>query len=58
MSSETTTVIDLAADTLFKFDGSSLNDLLPKGRQEVIDLAQKIISGYASVREIKLVGRY
>lgn len=56
VSSETTTVIDLAADTLFKFDGSSLNDLLPKGRQEVIDLAQKITSGYASVREIKLVG--
>ncbi|HJF27126.1 MAG TPA: OmpA family protein [Acinetobacter lwoffii] len=55
-SVETTTVIDLAADTLFKFDGSSLNDLLPKGRQEIIDLAQKITSGYATVREIKLVG--
>ncbi len=32
---EHTETIDLAADTLFKFDGSSLNDLLPKGRQEV-----------------------
>jgi OmpA-OmpF porin, OOP family len=53
---ETTIQVNLAADTLFKFDGSSLNDLLPKGRQEVVDLASKITSGYASVREIKLVG--
>lgn len=53
---ETTTQINLAADTLFKFDRHSLNDLLPKGRQEVIDLAYKITSGYASVRAINLVG--
>ena len=53
---ETTVQVNLAADTLFKFDGSSLNDLLPKGRQEVSDLAGKITSGYATVREIKLVG--
>lgn len=53
---ETTVQVDLAADTLFKFNGSSLNDLLPKGRQEVVDLASKITSGYVSVREIKLVG--
>ena len=53
---ETTTQINLAADTLFKFDRHSLNDLLPKGRQEVIDLGYKITSGYASVRAINLVG--
>ena len=53
---ERTVTIDLAADTLFKFNGSSLNDLLPKGRQEVVDLASKITTGYASVRQIKLVG--
>lgn len=53
---ETTTQINLAADTLFKFDRHGLNDLLPKGRQEVIDLANKITSGYASVRAINLVG--
>ncbi|ENW48605.1 OmpA family protein [Acinetobacter baumannii] len=53
---EQTTVIELSADTLFKFDGSGFNDLLPKGRQEVIDLASKISKGYISVSEIKLVG--
>ncbi|WP_407500954.1 OmpA family protein [Acinetobacter baumannii] len=53
---EHTSVIELSADTLFKFDGSTLNDLLPIGRQEVIDLASKISNGYVSVREVKLVG--
>lgn len=53
---ETTTRVQLAADTLFKFNGSSLDDLLPTGRQEVLDLASKINEGYASVRQIKLVG--
>ena len=40
--------VDLAADTLFKFNGSSLNDLLPKGRQ--------IRNNFVSVSQIKLVG--
>ena len=46
----------MAADTLFKFDGSSLNDLLPKGRQEVQDVASKISTGFVSVSKIILVG--
>ena len=53
---ERTETIDLAADTLFKFDGSSLNDLLPKGRQEVQDVASKISTGFVSVSKIILVG--
>lgn len=53
---ERTVTIDLAADTLFKFNGSSLNDLLPKGRQEVLNVASKISTGFVSVRQIKLVG--
>ncbi|MFI8126506.1 OmpA family protein [Acinetobacter sp. ABJ-A23_2] len=53
---EQTSVIELSADTLFKFDGSTLNDLLPKGHQEVMDLTSKISKGYVSVSQIKLVG--
>lgn len=51
-----TLTINLSADTLFKFDGSSLNDLLPKGRHEVQDVALKIANGFVSVNQIKLVG--
>lgn len=53
---ERTIAIDLAADTLFKFNGSSLNDLLPKGRQEVLNLASQISNNFVSVSQIKLVG--
>jgi outer membrane protein OmpA-like peptidoglycan-associated protein len=53
---ERTVTIDLAADTLFKFNGASLNDLLPKGRQEVLNVASQISTGFVSVRQIKLVG--
>ncbi|WP_373683963.1 OmpA family protein [Acinetobacter sp. YH12080] len=48
--------MDLAADTLFKFDGSSLNYLLPKGRQEVLEVASQIRNNFFSVSQIKLVG--
>ena len=53
---ETLTSINLAADTLFKFDKSSLNDLLPKGRLEVIDVASKIKNNYVKVSNINLIG--
>jgi outer membrane protein OmpA-like peptidoglycan-associated protein len=33
-----------------------LNDLLPKGRQEVLNVASQISTGFVSVRQIKLVG--
>ncbi len=53
---ERTVTINLAADTLFKFNGSSLNDLLPKGRQEVLNVASQISNKFISVSQIKLVG--
>lgn len=53
---ESILTVNLSADTLFKFDGATLNDLLPKGRSEVVDLANKITTGYASVSKIHLVG--
>ena len=53
---EAVTHINLAADTLFKFDKSSLNDLLPKGRLEVIDVATKIKNNYVKVSNINLTG--
>lgn len=53
---ERAVTIDLAADTLFKFNGSALSDLLPKGRQEVLDVASKISTDFVSVRQIKLTG--
>lgn len=53
---EETITLDLSADTLFKFNGSALTDLKPKGHAEIVDLASKISTGYASVSAIKLVG--
>ena len=53
---EHTIRVDLAADILFKFDGSSLNDLLPKGRQEVLNVASQIHNNFVSVSRINLVG--
>ena len=53
---EKTSTFSLAADTLFKFDGSTLDDLLPKGRQEVLNVAAQISNQYVSVSQIKLVG--
>lgn len=51
-----TEVLNLSADALFKFDGSSPADLLPQGQAELANLANGIASGYASVDKIHLVG--
>ncbi|NWK53812.1 OmpA family protein [Acinetobacter sp. SwsAc5] len=48
--------LSLNADALFKFNGSSLNDLLPQGRNELNQLASVIATGYVSVNQIHLVG--
>lgn len=53
---EHTLSVNLAADTLFKFNGSSLNDLLPEGRQQVLNVANKISNNFVSVSHIKLIG--
>ena len=49
-------ILNLSADTLFKFNGSSLNDLLPQGRNVLNQLASVIATGYVSVNQIHLVG--
>ena len=49
-------ILNLSADALFKFNGSSLNDLLPQGRNELNQLASVIATGYVSVNQIHLVG--
>ena len=51
-----TEMLNLSADALFKFNGSSTSDLLPQGYSELNTLATAISSGYASVSKIHLVG--
>lgn len=51
-----TEILNLSADALFKFDGSTLNDLLPKGRNELNNLATKIHTVYSNVSRIHLTG--
>lgn len=51
-----TETLNLSADALFKFDGSSLNDLLPKGRKELDNLVSSINTVYADVNQIHLIG--
>ena len=48
--------VELSADALFKFDRSSIADLLPEGRRTLDDLVQKITTGYVSVDQIHLTG--
>ncbi|MGQ0287226.1 OmpA family protein [Pasteurellaceae bacterium 22721_9_1] len=48
--------VNLSADALFRFDKSDVKDLLPKGKVELDQLADKLTSGYAKVENIHLVG--
>ncbi|MDQ8934892.1 OmpA family protein [Acinetobacter rudis] len=48
--------LNLSADALFKFNGASRSDLLPKGQQELNHLANAIQHGYTSVSKINLIG--
>lgn len=45
----------LGADALFAFDRSSMNDLNPRGRQELDDLANKLQS-FAELNSVTVVG--
>jgi OmpA-OmpF porin, OOP family len=56
VSTEQTVEVNLAADTLFIFNGASLNDLLPNGYKEVLNVASKISNEFVSVRKIELIG--
>ncbi|OTG79869.1 hypothetical protein B9T31_16645 [Acinetobacter sp. ANC 4558] len=48
--------LNLNADTLFKFNGSSLNQLLPQGQAELNHLISSINSIYSNVSKIHLIG--
>ncbi|MGB7193212.1 MAG: OmpA family protein [Collimonas pratensis] len=48
--------ITLSADALFQFDKSDSKDLLPKGRAELDDLAQKLATRKVTVTAIKVTG--
>ena len=48
--------ITLSADALFQFDKSESKDLLPKGRAELDDLAQKLATRKVTVTAIKVTG--
>ncbi len=48
--------ITLGAHSLFKFDKSSYSNMLPKGKQEIQEVADKINSGQFQVNSIKVVG--
>lgn len=48
--------INLAADTLFKFDKFKTEDLLPAGRAKLDEVADVIRNGYVSVNSIELIG--
>lgn len=51
-----TEVFNLSADALFKFDGSSFNDLFSQGKEELKTLASEINSVYERVDQIYLIG--
>lgn len=51
-----TEILNLNADALFKFNGSSTSDLLPQGQAELGRLSSAIATGYANVNRIHLVG--
>lgn len=48
--------ITLSADALFQFDKADSKDLLPKGRAELDDLAQKLATRKVSIAAIKVTG--
>lgn len=49
-------VINLKADALFKFDGSSFNDLLPAGKISLEKLSNDIKNNYITINSIQLIG--
>lgn len=51
-----TEYINLTSDTLFKFNASGPQDLLPAGRTKLNEVAGAIQAGYVSIQSIELVG--
>lgn len=52
----TVRTIELSADALFQFDGSSVNELLPQGQARLSQLAQQLTQEYVSISSIALTG--
>lgn len=48
--------VNLQADTLFRFDGSQLKDMLPAGRAQLDSLANHLIEAYVHIDHIALKG--
>src|SRR5690625_1126705 len=48
--------VTLQADALFKFDRGDLAGLLPEGRATLDELAEKLLTGYATIDTIELIG--
>ncbi len=48
--------VTLEAHSLFKFDRSGYKDMLPKGKQEIQEVGQKIASGEFNISDVKVVG--
>ncbi|MGO3860170.1 MAG: outer membrane protein assembly factor BamE domain-containing protein [Neisseriaceae bacterium] len=50
------TMIELSADALFRFDGAQADELLPQGQAILADLANKLNQNYVSISSIALTG--
>ena len=48
--------INLSADALFKFDKSTIDEMLPEGKATLDNLIKQITEGYVNVDNIVLVG--
>lgn len=48
--------VELSADALFQFNGSSYSDILPKGKVELNEFVVALGNVYADVDQIKVVG--
>ncbi|CAM3175546.1 OmpA family protein [Streptobacillus felis] len=48
--------IELSADTLFKFDKYKLEDMLPAGKAEIVELVKKLGTDYVRLDRIDLIG--
>ncbi|MDD2946404.1 MULTISPECIES: OmpA family protein [unclassified Acinetobacter] len=48
--------VELSADALFKFDRSTVADLLPEGRRQLDELASRISNGYVRIEQIRITG--
>ncbi|MGL4767356.1 MAG: OmpA family protein [Formosimonas sp.] len=48
--------LNISADTLFAFDGSKVQDVLPEGMEKIRELGRKITQTYSRVDALQIVG--